>query len=179
MQTWGIFEQYETDSTGKERCIPNLILLGNIRERFEYPELRITAQAEYEKHKPDAIMIEKKASGQSLIQDLRRAGLPVLEFNPDRDKVSRATAATPFFESGRIWLPEYKDWALDLIEEAVSFPNGRYDDQVDAMVMAVLYMRDSWHVSHEDDPYYDNEEDENVYKPSRKGYWNFTTESYA
>jgi predicted phage terminase large subunit-like protein len=180
MQTWGIFEKYETDSAGKERCVPHLILLGNIRERFEYPELRITAQTEYEKHKPDAIMIEKKASGQSLIQDLRRAGLPVLEFNPDRDKVSRATAATPFFESGRVWLPEYKDWALDLIDEAVSFPNARYDDQVDAMVMAVLYMRDSWHVSHEDDPNYDaDEEDENIYKPGRKGYWNFTTESYV
>ena len=41
-------------------------------------------------------------------------------------------------------------------------------------------MRDSWHVSHEDDPNYDdNEEDENTYKPPRKGYWNFTTESYA
>jgi predicted phage terminase large subunit-like protein len=180
MQTWGIFEKRQTDSAGKERLISHLILLGNIRGRFEYPELRAVAQEEYEKHEPDAVMIEKKASGQSLIQDLRRAGLPVLEFNPDRDKVSRATAATPFFESGRVWLPEYKDWALDLIDEAVGFPNARYDDQVDAMVMAVLYMRDSWHVSHEDDPAYDdNEEDENTYKPPRKGYWNFTNDSYV
>ena len=152
MQTWGIFETFEVDSTGKERLLPQLILLGNVRGRFEYPELRLTAQEEYEKHQPDAIMIEKKASGQSLLQDLRRAGLPVLEFTPDRDKVSRANAATPFLESGRVWLPENKEWAFDLIEEAISFPNARYDDQVDAMVMAVLYMRDSWYVSHTDDP---------------------------
>ena len=123
-------------------------------------------------------MIEKKASGQSLLQDLRRAGLPVLEFTPDRDKVSRANAATPFLESGRVWLPENKEWAFDLIEEAISFPNARYDDQVDAMVMAVLYMRDSWYVSHEDDPDYD-EDDEDTYKPPRKGYWNFSRESYV
>ena len=175
MQTWGIFEKYEVDSAGVERLVSHLILLGNIRARFEYPELRAKAQEEYEKHQPDAIMIEKKASGQSLLQDLRRAGLPVLEFTPDRDKVSRATAATPFFESGRIWIPEHKSWAMDLIDEAVTFPHGRYDDQVDAMVMAVLYMRDSWYVSHQDDPEY--EEDESVYKPPRKGYWNFSNES--
>ena len=178
MQTWGIFEIWETDSVGKERLIPQLILLGNIRGRFEYPDLRAKAQEEYEKHEPDAVMIEKKASGQSLIQDLRRAGLPVLEFTPDRDKVSRATAATPFLESGRIWLPENKEWAFDLIEEAIGFPNARHDDQVDAMVMAVLYMRDSWYVSHTDDPDYD-EDDEDIYKPPRKGYWNFSKESYA
>ena len=178
MQTWGIFETFEVDSTGKERLLPQLILLGNVRGRFEYPELRLTAQEEYEKHQPDAIMIEKKASGQSLLQDLRRAGLPVLEFTPDRDKVSRANAATPFLESGRVWLPENKEWAFDLIEEAISFPNARYDDQVDAMVMAVLYMRDSWYVSHTDDPDYD-EDDEDIYKPQRKGYWNFSKESYA
>ena len=122
-------------------------------------------------------MIEKKASGQSLLQDLRRAGLPVLEFTPDRDKVSRATAATPFLESGRIWLPDNKDWALELIDESCSFPNARYDDQVDAMVMAILYMRDSWYVTHSDDPEY--EEDEDIYKPPRKGYWNFSKKSYA
>ena len=178
MQTWGIFETWEVDSVGKERLIPQLILLGNIRGRFEYPDLRAKAQEEYEKHEPDAVMIEKKASGQSLLQDLRRAGLPVLEFTPDRDKVSRATAATPFLESGRVWLPENKEWAFELIEEAIGFPNARHDDQVDAMVMAVLYMRDSWYVSHSDDPEYD-EDDEDVYKPSRKGYWNFSKESYA
>ena len=60
MQTWGIFEKYEVDSRGKEALIPNLILLGNVRKRFEYPELRQTAQEEFEKHDPDIIIIEKK-----------------------------------------------------------------------------------------------------------------------
>jgi predicted phage terminase large subunit-like protein len=172
MQTWGIFELMETDSRGKETWIPHLVLLGNVRKRFEYPELRSRAQEEYEKHEPDIIIIEKKASGQSLIQDLRRAGLPVLEYTPDRDKVSRANAATPFLEAGRIWLPFTKEWSLELLDEAVTFPTGRYDDQVDAMVMAILYMRDSWKMSHPDDPDYD--EDDSIYRKPRKGYWNFS-----
>ena len=75
-------------------------------------------------------------------------------------------------------MPKNKEWAFDLIEEAIGFPNARHDDQVDAMVMAVLYMRDSWYVSHTDDPDYD-EDDEDIYKPPRKGYWNFSKESYA
>ena len=38
MQTWGIFEKLEVDSRGIERLVSNLILLGNVRDRFEYPE---------------------------------------------------------------------------------------------------------------------------------------------
>jgi predicted phage terminase large subunit-like protein len=147
IQTWGIFVTVEKDSDGVERDIGNLILLGNIRGRFEYPELRQNAQDAYEDHQPDMVIIEKKASGQSLIQDLRRAGLPVLEYTPDRDKVARAYAASPLLEAGRVWLPN-KIWAQTLFDEAISFPNAAHDDQVDAMVMAVHYMKDSWHLQH-------------------------------
>ena len=78
IQTWGIFSMYNQDEKGYEDFTPNLILLGNIRGRFEYPELRKLAQKLYNEHKPDVCMVEKKASGQSLIQDMRRGGLPVL-----------------------------------------------------------------------------------------------------
>ena len=61
--------------------------------------LRRMTQMLYQEHRPDVCMVEKKASGQSLIQDMRRAGIPVLEYLPDRDKVSRVYAATPMMES--------------------------------------------------------------------------------
>ena len=77
----------------------------------------------------------KKASGQSLIQDMRRAGLPVLEYTPDKDKTSRLNAITPLFESGRIFLPAYKQWADELQEEVTTFPYAPHDDQVDALTM--------------------------------------------
>ena len=83
---------------------------------------------------------------------MRRAGLPVLEYLPDRNKVSRVYASTPIMESGRLYIPRGKEWAGDLHDEALAFPNGAHDDQVDAMTMAIQYMRDSWNVTHPEDP---------------------------
>jgi len=113
-------------------------------------------------------MIEKKASGQSLIQDMRRAGLPVMEYLPDRDKVSRVYAASPIMESGRLWLPKNKKWVDDLIEELIRFPNAAHDDQVDALTMAVHYLKESWHLTHPDDPDLEDEPRE-----TKSTYWTF------
>jgi predicted phage terminase large subunit-like protein len=113
-------------------------------------------------------MIEKKASGQSLIQDMRRAGLPVMEYTPDRDKVSRVYAASPIMEAGRVWIPTNKKWSEELIEELIRFPNAAHDDQVDAMTMAIHYMKESWHLEHPDDPEWEDEPRE-----SPKTYWTF------
>ena len=168
IQTWGIFSMYDQDEKGYEDFTPNLILLGNIRGRFEYPELRRLAQKLYNQHKPDVCMIEKKASGQSLIQDMRRSGLPVMEYNPDRDKVSRVYAASPIIEAGRLWIPTNKKWSDELIEELVRFPNAAHDDQVDAMTMAIHYMKESWHLTHPDDPEWEEETRER-----KSTYWTF------
>jgi len=169
IQTWGIFTMYDQNAVGEEGFPSNLIMLGNVRGRFEYPELRRISQALYSKHMPDVCIIEKKASGQSLIQDMRRSGLPVQEYTPDRDKVSRVYAASPLMEAGRVWLPKNKKWSDDLLTELLQFPNSAHDDQVDALTMAVHYMKDSWHLYHPDDPEWDDE------KPRKKkvAYWRY------
>ena len=169
IQTWGIFEHMETDSTGRENWVSNLILLGNEKGRFDYPALRTKAQELYDYHKPDVCIIEKKASGQSLIQDLRRAGLPVLDYIPDRDKTARVYAATPLMDAGRVWLPKGYEWSDDLYGEAITFPNARHDDQVDAMTMAIHYMKESWNLLHPDDPDYE----EGYERKKRVAYWKF------
>jgi predicted phage terminase large subunit-like protein len=169
IQTWGIFHQMERNEYGVESAVPCLILLGNVKDRFEYPELRRVAQHLFQKHRPDVCIVEKKASGQSLIQDMRRAGLPVLEYLPDRDKVSRVYASTPIMEAGRLYIPRGKEWANDLFDESLAFPNGAHDDQVDAMTMAIQYMKDSWNVTHPDDPNW--EDDYNPRRQKRVGYW--------
>ena len=128
--------------------------------------LRRMAQELYSKHMPDICIVEKKASGQSLIQDMRRAGLPVKEYLPDRDKVSRVYAASPMIESGRVWLPKNKRWADDLVTELLQFPNSAHDDQVDALTMAIHYMKESWHLEHPEDPYYEDEP-----RKKRVAYW--------
>ena len=75
IQTWGIFYFHDDDpETGEENVASNIILLGSKRGRYEYPDLRRIAQEEYKKHRPDFCLVEKKASGQSLIQDMRKIG---------------------------------------------------------------------------------------------------------
>jgi len=167
IQTWGIFSLPDTDEFGRESIVSHLILLGNMRGRFEYPELRRISQILFHQFKPDVCIVEKKASGQSLIQDMRRGGLPVREYLPDRDKVSRVYAASPMIESGRVWVPKNKKWTDELVEELLQFPNAAHDDQVDALTMAIHYMRESWHITHPEDPEWEDE------KPQRKrvAYW--------
>jgi predicted phage terminase large subunit-like protein len=169
IQTWGVFTYYEEDEeTGREVAIPNIILLGNNYGRYEYPDLRRLSQELFNDYKPDICIIEKKASGQSLIQDLKRSRIPILEYLPDRDKISRVYAASPYFENGQVWVPN-TDWGNALVDELLQFPNARHDDMVDACTMAVMYIRDSWHLIHTDDR--DEEEDLNQYVKQRKSYW--------
>jgi predicted phage terminase large subunit-like protein len=168
IQTWGIFSMFEEDELGVEGYQPHMILLGNMRGRYEYPELRRMAQILYDEFRPDVCMVEKKASGQSLIQDMRRGGLPVQEYTPDRDKVSRVYAASPMIETGKVWIPRNKPWADDLLTEMLQFPNAAHDDQVDAMTMAIHYMKESWHLTHPEDPDWDDDDKKNK---KRVAYW--------
>lgn len=171
IQTWGIFWMPYTDpNTGLEELQANMILLSNIYGKYEYPDLRRIAQESYADYKPDVCIVEKKASGQSLIQDMRLARLPVLEYTPDRDKISRVYAASPYIESGQVWLPE-TEWARAMFEECIQFPNAAHDDMVDCMTMAVMYMRDSWHLIHPDNSANDNDDDDRIYKKKKKRYW--------
>jgi hypothetical protein len=69
-------------------------------------------------------------------------------------------------ESGRVWLPKNKRWADDLVTELLQFPNSAHDDQVDALTMAIHYMKESWHLEHPEDPYYEDEP-----RKKRVAYW--------
>ena len=161
--TWGVFK------SGLD--MPNLVLLGAERGRWDYPTLRTKAVSKYEEHKPDSILIEKKASGQSLIQDLRMTGLPIFEFQPDRDKVARAYAITSLFHNGRIYAPFKKDWAMDVIDEARTFPTGSHDDYMDTVSQALLWMRNGGYVSHGADTWLDKREKEIYNKESSRRYY--------
>ena len=169
IQTWGIFTSMDEDANGHEQPTGNLILLSNVYGRYEYPELRKLAQKMYEDYKPDVCVVEKKASGQSLIQDMRRSRIPILEYMPDRDKVSRVYAASPYLEAGKIWIPD-TEWAEALYDEAIQFPNAAHDDMVDCMTMAIIYMRDSWNLIHPDDIDYEDY-DAFGYKKRKRAYW--------
>ena len=100
--------------------------------------------------RPDRILVEAKASGQSLIQDLRLARVPVVGYNPgNADKVSRAHQATPTLELGKLWIPESGknpgqpvSWASPFIKQLSKFPVAEHDDYVDTWSQAIIYLRD-------------------------------------
>ena len=108
-------------------------LLDVWRQKVEYPELKRAAISLHGRDKAHAVLVEDKASGQSLIQELKRdTKLPVLPVKVDSDKVTRVNAVSPLIESGKVLLPESAPWLHDYIEELSSFPTAEHDDQVDS-----------------------------------------------
>lgn len=166
IQTWGVFYIKQTDDEGYVFDEPNVILLNSIKGRWAYPQLRREAAAEYKRYAPDRIIVESKASGQSLIQDLRLNKIPVIPFQPERDKQARAHATTGIIERKRVWLPMTRKFAASLLQEALEFPRGAHDDEVDAMVMALLYFTKRYDLSMEKP---DREEPQT--KRRRYSYW--------
>lgn len=152
--TWGIFEHEEIATAdtpwsirGKSQVRTCAILLEKMKERMEYPELRADAMAANDRWKPDRVIIEKKSSGHSLAQEMRRAGIPVTRVKVTESKISRAHAATLVFERGCIWYPD-RAWATEVIEDCAKFPTGSDDDIVDTVTMCALYLRRRWMVGY-------------------------------
>ena len=96
--TWGI--------KGKE-----LYLIDVLRKRLEYPELKRAVREQYERFRPSVVLIEDRASGTQLIQELTREGLhPVTRYKPQFDKVMRMHAQTAMIANGFVRLPDKASW---------------------------------------------------------------------
>ncbi len=109
-------------------------LLDLYQEKLEYPALKRTVTSLAQKYQPKAILIEDKASGQSLIQDLRITNkLPLIAIMPNSDKITRFARITPLFEAGIIFLPNSAKWLVDFEAQLLSFPNYSHDDIVDSI----------------------------------------------
>jgi predicted phage terminase large subunit-like protein len=119
------------------------VLIDAWRARVEFPELKRAVVDQYNKHRPSAIYIEKKASGQSAIQELNRdTNLPILEYEPKDSKIGRAQGVSPLAEAGHVYVPESAPWISDWLDEHAAFPNGAHDDYVDTSSMALQLLRD-------------------------------------
>jgi len=111
----------------------NLYLLDVQRSRMEYPELKRAVRAQCERYRPSVVLIEDKASGTQLIQELIAEGLyAVTRYQPQSDKVMRMHAQTAMIENGFVYLPDTAPWLAPYLHELTTFPNGRHDDQVDS-----------------------------------------------
>lgn len=127
-QTWGVTNN-------------GYYLIDRWIDRVTFPDLKKAAIQQYDKHHPDVVIVEDKASGQSLIQEIiRETKIPMLAVKPDKDKISRANAITPICESGHVFLPEGVPWVVDYIDQMAIFPAGAHDEDPDVTSQALNYL---------------------------------------
>lgn len=163
--TWGVFRPFQNNEE-------HLILLDAKKGRWNFPELKTIAREEFEYWDPELMLIEAKASGQPLADEMRLLNLPVATFSPGRrkgggglDKTARMHIVSPIFEAGKVWYPEGEKFADEVIEEVASFPNGDHDDFCDSMTMALMRFRQGGFVR------LDGEEFEDDYVPKKREYY--------
>ena len=157
---WGVFTH---------KGIHQAMLLDAWDEALGYPDLRTKVIEDWTSmygadpgpkagmptkgRRPDRVLVEAKASGQSLLQDLRLAKVPAVGYNPgNADKVSRAHQAAPTLELGLLWIPESNknpgqpvSWAQSFLKQIAKFPVAEHDDYVDTFTQAVIFLKnDGW-----------------------------------
>lgn len=127
--TWGIREKH-------------VYLLQVFRKRVGYPELKRAVREQAEAFRPKTILIEDKASGTQLIQELVSEGMhAVKKYEPTMDKIMRMNAVTSTIENGFAHLPDKAAWLNEYLHELTSFPMGKYDDQADSTSQALDWFK--------------------------------------
>jgi predicted phage terminase large subunit-like protein len=167
---WGVFKPLDGPMS--------VMLIDAWQDRLQYPDLRPKVIEEYgvvfgegrEKKRVDLILIEDKSAGISLIQDLQRAHLPVMAYNPGRaDKIQRLNIVSNIIARGRVWIPEsgnrkgyVRDWAEGFVSQICAFPETTHDDYVDTCSQALRYLRDAGWLEIDPPPQDDWDEDDYV-----------------
>ena len=141
--TWGIFHD---ERSGRWACI----LLERMNKRLDFVRLLDNAVDHYRTFKPDLILIEKRASGTSLVQTLRRKGLPAKAWLPPgsrnlRGKLPRAHVASEVLEDGVVYFID-RPWAHEVIDTCAAFPSDEHDDLVDCVTMALMWLRQGFRI---------------------------------
>ncbi|WP_170143011.1 phage terminase large subunit [Thermosporothrix hazakensis] len=114
----------------------DLLLLDVIRGRFSNPEQFKLIQRLHHHYPHAYFKIEKVGYQLALVQQALSQGIPCKEYQPVRDKVTRASTASIWFENGKIYFRQGGLWLHDLETELLLFPKGAHDDQVDVISMA-------------------------------------------
>jgi len=117
-------------------------LIDVMRAKLEFPQLRRSMISHAEKFSPDNILVEDKASGGSLIQDIRaETKLPVIAINPKLDKLARLLSITSLLESGKVLFPEKAGFMADVEAELLGFPSAPHDDIVDSITQYLNWIK--------------------------------------
>lgn len=126
-------------------------LLGIVRERLAYPDLKRRVIAERAKWGAEHVIIERSSNGLALVQQLNCEGpFRPISWPPvgmrQLDKAERLIAQTGQIEEGRVWLPAQMEGLSTFMSELRAFPAGRYDDQVDSLTQMLEWSFWRWRV---------------------------------
>jgi len=168
--TWGVWFDEDDEKH-------HIIMLNALRGRWEFPQLKEKAFQLYKDWEPDDVIIEKKAAGAPLIQELRQSGLLIAEVSPSRGKVgvskdkrARVNAVAPVLQGGVVWHPDRR-WAYEVVDECADYPNGEHDDFVDCVQLALDRFRRGGFLSLKTDVQTDPEEEEIARRRPRRAYY--------
>jgi predicted phage terminase large subunit-like protein len=140
----------------------NLLLLHAWTDWLDTPDLNDKLEKVALKWKPTRILVENKAAGLPVIQEMRRR-LPlwsITAFDPTQygDKIARAYAVQELIKGpsekggdGIMWVPD-RAWAAAMIDQCKDFPNGDHDDLVDTVTQALLHLRKAAVIVTPDEP---------------------------
>lgn len=121
----------------------DMLVLDVLQERIEGADHEAFIERLRAKHQDlRFIGVEKATYGLTLLQVLRRRGVPVRELIPDKDKVSRAYGAAAFIEGEKIFFPQSAPWLAAFEHELLAFPNGAHDDMVDCLAYGARVLQD-------------------------------------
>jgi predicted phage terminase large subunit-like protein len=127
--TWGVKDKH-------------IYLLHVLRKRLSYPELRRAVREQAEAFGPKTILIEDKASGTQLIQELVSERMyAIKKYEPTIDKIMRMHSVTAMIENGFVHLPDKAAWLPEYLHELTIFPKGKYDDQADSTSQALDWFK--------------------------------------
>jgi predicted phage terminase large subunit-like protein len=122
----------------------HLYLLHVYRKRVGYPELKRAVRDQAEAFTPQVILIEDKASGTQLIQELVSEGMhSIKRYEPVMDKIMRMHSVTSTIENGFVHVPDKAAWLGEFLHELTAFPKGKYDDQADSTSQALDWFKNN------------------------------------
>jgi predicted phage terminase large subunit-like protein len=119
-----------------------LYLLHVMRRKVNYPDLKRLVRQQADMHRATIVLIEDKASGTQLIQELTNDGLRIVKaVKPEGDKVMRFNAQTATIENGFVYLPSAAPWLAEFVQEIITLPGSKYDDQADSLSQALAWFK--------------------------------------
>jgi len=128
--TWGVKEKH-------------IYLLDVCRKRLGYPDLKRAVGEQAASFLPETILIEDKASGTQLIQDLIEDGeYAVKKYESNMDKIMRMHSVTNVIENGFVHIPDKAPWLAEYLHELTTFPKGKFDDQADSTSQALDWFKE-------------------------------------